>query len=133
MVSTLQHYRESGKFELHAYVVMPDYVHILLTPAADVSLEKALQFLKGGFSFRLKSHSDIWERGHFDKRVPDRLAYRKCVEYIDQNPVKENLCSEPAAFSFGSAHSSSRVDAMPGWLHYPEAKASSLEDGSTAG
>jgi putative transposase len=34
---------------------MPDHVHVLLTPAHDVSLEKALQFMKGGFSFRLKS------------------------------------------------------------------------------
>jgi putative transposase len=59
MVETLQAYRRKSSFELHAYVVMPGHVHVLLTPAAEVSLEKAMQLMKGGFSFRLKSKSDV--------------------------------------------------------------------------
>jgi putative transposase len=55
MVEALQVYRRKGSFAVHAFVVMPDHVHVLLTPAAEVSLETAMQLMKGGFSFRLKS------------------------------------------------------------------------------
>jgi putative transposase len=53
---TLLDYRSQGRFLLHAFVIMPEHFHALITPAADVSLEKAMQFIKGGFSFRLKAN-----------------------------------------------------------------------------
>jgi putative transposase len=90
MVDTLENYRTQGRFSLHAFVIMPDHVHVLLTPADDVSLEKTIQFMKGGFSFRLKSKFEVWERGHFDKRVPDRQAYGACIAYIHRNPVVQD-------------------------------------------
>src|ERR1039457_4040188 len=46
MVDTLRNYRTQGRFSLHAFVVMPDHVHALITPAVEVSLEKAIQFMK---------------------------------------------------------------------------------------
>jgi hypothetical protein len=38
----------------HEFVIMPNHLHLLLTPAAEIPLEKALQFIKGGFSYRAK-------------------------------------------------------------------------------
>ncbi|HET9406411.1 MAG TPA: transposase [Candidatus Sulfotelmatobacter sp.] len=58
-IETLAHYREQGKFLLHEFVVMPDHVHALITPAEQISLERAVQFIKGGFSFRLK-RGHVW-------------------------------------------------------------------------
>jgi putative transposase len=49
---TIFDYRAQSKFLLHAFVIMPDHFHIIITPAPEVSLEKAVQFIKGGFSFR---------------------------------------------------------------------------------
>jgi putative transposase len=117
MVDTLQGYRAKGSFALHAFVVMPDHVHVLLTPAADVSLEKAIQLMKGGFSFRLKSKLDVWERGHFDRRIKDREGYDACVGYIHANLVKEHITVTVEEFAFSSAHPSAAVDPMPHWLH----------------
>jgi putative transposase len=51
--ATILDYRGQGRFLLHAFVIMPDHLHALITPAPDVSLEKAMQYIKGGFSFRL--------------------------------------------------------------------------------
>src|SRR3989442_7458934 len=53
MVDVLKHHAEQGKFVLHEFVIMPDHLHLLLTPAKDISLERALQVIKGGFSYRL--------------------------------------------------------------------------------
>ena len=116
MVETLQGYRAKGSFAMHAFIVMPDHVHVLLTPAPDVSLEKAIQLMKGGFSFRLKSKLDVWERGHFDRRIKDRDGYEACVGYIHANPVKEMMTVSAGEYEFSSAHPLVLVDPMPDWL-----------------
>jgi putative transposase len=50
-IDTLFHYRREGKFLLHEFVVMPTHFHLLLTPSG-VTMERAMQFIKGGFSYR---------------------------------------------------------------------------------
>ena len=64
-LNVLQDYRGQGRFLLHEFVVMPDHFHLILTPATDVPLEKAGQYIKGGFSFRVKKelafNSLVWE------------------------------------------------------------------------
>ena len=42
----------SGRMIIHDFVVMPNHVHILMTVPGDMTLEKAMQLIKGGFSFR---------------------------------------------------------------------------------
>jgi putative transposase len=116
MVATLGDYRSQGRFLLHAFVVMPDHVHALITPATEISLEKSIQFMKGGFSFRLKSNFEVWERGHFDKRVPDRQAYDACVTYIHRNPVVAGFVAEQGAYAFSSAAQPGEVDPAPEWF-----------------
>ena len=61
-LETLQHYRREGHYKLHAFVVMPDHIHLLLTPQ-DITLERAVMLIKGGFSRRLESKFPIWQRG----------------------------------------------------------------------
>ena len=53
LVETLQHYRTQGHYKLHAFVVMPDHIHLLLTPRE--TLERAVGLIKGGFSHRFVS------------------------------------------------------------------------------
>ncbi len=54
-LQTLYRYRREGRFQLHAFVVMPEHVHLLITPARDVTLEHAIQLIKGGYSHALGS------------------------------------------------------------------------------
>ena len=51
-VRVLYDYRALGKFRLHEFVVMPDHFHLLLTVGGGMTIERALQFVKGGFAFR---------------------------------------------------------------------------------
>ena len=66
LLKTLADYRDQGRYQLHAFVIMPDHLHAILTPAPEVSLEKAMQYIKGGFSFRLKSKLDVWTKSFND-------------------------------------------------------------------
>ncbi len=109
---TIFDYRSQGKFLLHAFVLMPDHFHALITPAADVSLEKAMQFIKGGFSFRLKSKFDVWMRSFNESRIMSEEKYINCVRYIEENPVRRGLASTPEAYAFSSA-ACGPLDPMP--------------------
>lgn len=53
-IEVLYHYRSQGKYLLHEFVLMPDHFHLLITVSANLSIERAVQFVKGGFSFRVK-------------------------------------------------------------------------------
>jgi putative transposase len=111
-LKTILDYRSQGKFLLHAFVIMPDHFHALITPAPDVSLEKAMQFIKGGFSFRLKSKRDVWMRSFNESQVSSEEKFLNCVRYIEDNPVRRGLATTPEEYPYSSAAIKSS-DPMP--------------------
>jgi putative transposase len=109
---TILDYRRQGRFLLHAFVIMPDHFHALITPAPDVSLEKAVQFVKGGFSFRLKSKHDVWMRSFNESQIMSEEKFVNCVRYIEENPVRRGLVTSPSEYLFSSA-SRGPINSMP--------------------
>ncbi len=69
-IRVLYNYRAQGKFRLHEFVVMPDHFHVLLTIDTGMTIERAVQLIKGGFSFRagreLGMRSPVWQKGFSD-------------------------------------------------------------------
>jgi putative transposase len=112
---TLLDYRSQGRFLLHAFVIMPEHFHALITPAPDVSLEKAMQFIKGGFSFRLKSKHEVWMRSFNESQIMCEEKFVNCVRYIEENPVRRGLVSTTQAYLFSSAGRT--LDPIPLHLH----------------
>jgi len=89
-------YRADGRFLVHAFVVMPDHVHLLITVIEGSTLERSVQLIKGGFSSEagkliLLSHP-FWQKSFFDRRVRDIAEFEKFRDYIHLNPVRANLC-----------------------------------------
>jgi putative transposase len=81
-IEILQDQRTKNRLQLHGFVVMPDHAHLLLTPSPEISLEKAMQYIKGNFSFRLKSKVDVWERSYDSRRITDARDYLTHITYI---------------------------------------------------
>jgi putative transposase len=104
-IETLQHYRSAGHYKLHAYVVMPDHVHFIMTPQM-TALERAVGFIKGGFSHRLASKMPVWQRGFTDHRIRDAEDMRVRRDYLHQNPVRANLVAAAELYLFSSAYRS---------------------------
>jgi putative transposase len=90
---------------------MPDHIHLLLTPSPEVSLEKAMQYIKGGFSFQLKGKLGVWEKSYTNHRILNAEDYSRHVAYIEQNPVRARLVEESRGFPFSSARFA--LDPMP--------------------
>ncbi len=117
LITVLHHYREQKKYLLHEYVVMPDHFHLLITPRLGTTLERALQLIKGGFSYRAKKQfgftGEIWQTSYVDRRVRDYREYQQFRRYIYRNPVKRLLVSADECFPYSSAAHLAPVDAMP--------------------
>jgi len=113
LLDVLKHYRGQSRYALHAFVIMPDHIPLLLTPAPEVSLEKALQFIKGGFSFRLKSKRDVWERSFNEVQILSADKFHSCTRYIEENPLRAGLSTVTDIYTYSSANETIEVDPMP--------------------
>ena len=93
---------------VHDFVVMPDHIHILMTIPGEISLEKAMQLVKGSFSYRAKKElgfqGEIWQRGYSDVQILDRESFQSHRAYIENNPVKAGLVGKPEEYPFGTAY-----------------------------
>ncbi|SNS36813.1 putative transposase [Granulicella rosea] len=118
LMNVMQENRAKGRFRLHAFVIMPDHIHLILTPAVDVPLEKALQYIKGGFSFRLKSKLEVWEKSFAEHRIKDAMDYRHHSNYLERNPVRKRLAERAEEFPFSSARHCDQVDDAPAHLAF---------------
>ena len=116
LIEVMYEYRTQKKYQLHEFVVMPDHIHLILTPTG-ITLERSMQLIKGGFSFQLnkalRRKRDPWQPSFFDRRIRDSLEYQKYKDYIWQNPVKRGLSRTPEEYPYSSANPAFKLDPVP--------------------
>jgi putative transposase len=102
---------------LHDFVIMPDHIHLLLSPK--VPLERAIQLLKGGFSFQarreLQWKGNIWQAGFSDHRIRDLADWDKHSEYIRKN----TLSSRSEGHAICGVDLTLPLHPLPLWLKPP--------------
>jgi len=116
-VDVMYHYRAQHKFLLHDFVVMPDHFHVLMTLGPEISIERGVQLIKGGFAFRagreLGFRSPFWQRRFSEVRINDAVAFARVREYIARNPVKRGLVLTTAEYIYSSANGGFELDDVP--------------------
>ena len=94
-----------------------EHVHLLLTPAPGVTLERAIQFIKGGYSHTLGAElgrkAEVWQRGFTDHRIRDAEDFDIHRAYIHQNPFKRGLVSAASDYRYCSAFPGFKLDGWP--------------------
>jgi REP element-mobilizing transposase RayT len=100
-------YFDTRRYRLHAWVIMPNHVHVLFTPAEGWALADILGSWK---SFTAKKANDIlgrsgqfWKEEYFDRFIRDETHFDRALASIENNPVKAGLCATPSDWPFGSA------------------------------
>jgi putative transposase len=92
------------RFQLHAAVVMPDHVHLLLTPLPDeegwpYGLPSILKLLKGTSARSVNkltgSCGPVWQEESLDHVLRCQESLEEKLEYIRQNPVRRGLAKKP--------------------------------------
>jgi putative transposase len=116
-LDTFYEYRKQSRYRVHQFVVMPEHVHLLITPSVGLTIERATQLVKGGFSHRVGKElgwkGEVWQRGFTDRRIRDEQEMRTFTDYILHNPVKRGLVYEPATYPYSSAFSGFDLDQWP--------------------
>ena len=94
------------RYRLHAWCVMPNHVHVLVTPIANHTLTSIVHSWKSYTANRanrlLGRRGPFWMQEYFDRAIRDENHFIATVEYIEHNPVKAGLCAEPADWIWSS-------------------------------
>ena len=108
LIGTLFRYRDQGEYKLHAFAIMRDHFHALLTIDGKGTIERAMQKIKGGFSYRARAElnfrGEIWQRGFTDERIRDAEQFLSVRQYIHNNPVRKGMVAAPESYPFSSAN-----------------------------
>ena len=119
--NAFQHFH-GERYQLHAWCIMPNHVHVLIEPLMNLST-----IVQGWKSFtarwivkkqiecslRIPAPNQVWMREYWDRYIRDEEHYRLVVDYIHRNPVKAGLCRAPEDWPWSSA-SSGRADVPVG-------------------
>lgn len=107
--------RERGFYKLHAFVIMPEHFHALLTPGDKATLEKAMQMIKGGSAYEIRKQLmyrfPIWQPGYHDRWIRSVEEYETRKRYIELNPVTAKLVDRAEAYALSSANGRFVLDA----------------------
>ena len=122
VIECLLSYRDRGEYLLHEFVIMPNHLHILITPGDKCTIERGMQLIKGGSShaiYEKRGHKMlIWQPGFHEWTVRGFQDYTRKRDYIWQNPVIRKLAEKPEEWIFGSACGRYRLDETPARLRH---------------
>src|SRR5437762_7337057 len=80
-LTVLYEYRKKGHYLPHEFVIMPEHFHLILTPKETLSLERAVQYIKGGFSFRygkeINQRREVWQKSFANHHIHDATDYER--------------------------------------------------------
>jgi REP element-mobilizing transposase RayT len=106
VLHNLEFYRDRGDFWLHAYVIMPDHLHVLLTPLRH-DLSSVMRNLKSFIARQLiddlNDSPPVWQTRFHDQVIRSERHFASAVEYTHLNPVKAGLCAAPDAYPYSSS------------------------------
>ena len=100
-------YGDGSRFHLYAVVVMPEHVHLLMTPLRDPQgnmfcLSEILRGIKGASARSvnqlLGGSGPLWQEESFDHVLRSEESFQQKIEYIRQNPVRRGLVKTPEEY-----------------------------------
>jgi putative transposase len=88
--------------QIHAYVLMTNHVHLLITPFSEQSLSKTLQMLGRYyvqyFNYCYQRTGTLWEGRYKATLIDSELYLLTCMRYIELNPVRAGMVASPADY-----------------------------------
>jgi putative transposase len=91
---------------IHAYVLMTNHVHLLLTPAQTESISRAMQSIGRRYvqyiNFTYRRSGTLWEGRHKASLVDAESYLLSCYRYIELNPVRAGMVEHPGDYRWSS-------------------------------
>jgi REP element-mobilizing transposase RayT len=96
-----------NRYHLHAWVVMPNHVHILFTPARYTAISDIMQAWKSSAAKKINQvlgrSGTVWQPDYFDRMIRDERHFRAAMTYIENNPVRAGICTQASQWPWSSA------------------------------
>jgi putative transposase len=102
-IETLLHYRTLGLYKLHAYVVMPDHVQLVLTPQS-ITLDQAVGLIKNAFAYRLNEALPVWGDNFTAYSIANNHDLEVVRAHLHQLPVRAHLAPAAELYPHSSAY-----------------------------
>jgi putative DNA methylase len=106
MVADAIRYRDPGHYWLHSFAVMPNHVHLLITPRVPVSqvMHSLKRFTaRRGNQILGLTGKPFWQDESYDRLVRTEQEFERIITYIEMNPVKAGIVTAPEQFLWSSA------------------------------
>lgn len=126
LIDAIERARTLHAFDVWAYVIMPEHVHLVIYPTGDYSISRILTSIKQPVAKRaaifVKTRSPafegrmldrqpngktalrFWQRGGgYDRNLESPALIWETIDYIHANPVRRRLCDSPANWVWSSA------------------------------
>ncbi len=95
IVEEVLRHQEGETHELHAFVIMPNHVHVLVRLLSGCRLEDRVRRWKTWSARHINQQTGrtgpLWQEGYWDRLVRDSEHRRRCMAYIQGNPMRANL------------------------------------------
>ncbi|HWZ32460.1 MAG TPA: transposase [Bryobacteraceae bacterium] len=103
MSDAIEHWRD--RYALHAWVVMANHVHILITPTVEVAkITKSLKWFTAREANKvLGLKGPFWQDESYDRLVRNPAEFERIRKYIEWNPVRAGLVKTPEEYPWSSA------------------------------
>jgi len=101
----LLHARQADLIFLHAFVVLPDHWHVLLSLRGDVTLSSIIGKVCRHARFGWDTDAPQWQKGFHDHRVRENEPVVSIVRYVESNPIRKGLVKMVQDWRWSSAAS----------------------------
>jgi len=106
LLENLRFYHERMNFGLHGYVIMPNHIHLLITPREGSSISDIMRNLKS-YAAREMRHAlgidgPVWQRRFYDRIVRGEAQFLAALDYMHENPVQAGVVESAGAYEFSS-------------------------------
>ena len=100
---------QGQRYELRAWVIMPNHVHAVVQPKAGFSLSEILHTWKSYTSHEINKRLlakvvPFWQNESYEHLIRDDDDHHRCCHYTHMNPVNAMLCAHPEDWKWSSAH-----------------------------
>jgi REP element-mobilizing transposase RayT len=93
VADALRHF-DGDRYQLHAWCVMPNHVHVVFYLERGADLPKVLQGWKSWTAHQI-GRGVIWQREYFDRVIRNAREYEETCRYVRENPMKAGLRDWP--------------------------------------
>jgi putative transposase len=145
LIDSLNYYRYKHHFLLPGYVIMPDHIHLLISPHSELDVSAIMRDFKKFTSVRIirqaevegkdewlsafeaagqvtgRSQKKVWQDSFWDKAIYSERFLRQKLNYIHRNPVRAEFVDDPGKFPYSSYRNyvdgdDSLIEIDKGWL-----------------